>query len=115
MNFELILAAIMGIGLLITFFVIIQYFQIWLRCLLSGAPVQFPLLVAMKIRNVPVARLADAYICCVKAGVEIDMAELETEYLAAPDDFDLYVKERVKIHREESVNKSEQDNPITRP
>lgn len=70
--------------------------------MLSGAPLEFPLLVAMKIRNVPVARLADAYICCVKAGIEIDVAELETEYLAAPEDFELYVKERVKIHREQT-------------
>ena len=75
----------------------------YIKCLLSGAPVPFPLLIAMRLRQVPVEMITDAYIRCRKAGIDLDMEELETEYLAAPDDFELYVKERVNLHREEVV------------
>ncbi len=60
----------------------------------------------MRLRQVPVEMLTDAYIRCKKAGIDLEMAELETEYLAAPDDFDLYVKERVNLHREGTAKQS---------
>ena len=100
---------------LISVFVALQYFNFWLRCLLSGAQVPYPKLIAMKLRNTPVDQIVDAYIVCKKAEIPINIEELEAAYLEAPDDFMLYVQERVRIHREEMrVNQSEQDNPITR-
>jgi len=95
----MILGGIVLFGALVAF---MSYFQIWLRCLLSGAPVNFPVLVAMKLRNTPVARIVDAYIVCVTVGMAIQIEDLEKEYIAAPEDFELYVKELVKIHREET-------------
>ena len=83
-------------------YVFMGYFQIWLRSLLSGAPVDFAVIVAMKLRSSPVARIVDAYITCVTVGMTIEIDELEKEYIADPDNFDLYVKELVKFHREES-------------
>mgnify|MGYP005857454903 CR=1 FL=1 len=101
---------------LISAFVALQYFNLWLRCLLAGAPVPFPKLIAMKIRNTPVDRLVDAYIICIKVGIPIEMEELEAEYLAAPDDFTLYVQERVKLHREEKMSEPvDTDNPYNPP
>jgi len=100
-------------GVLVTF---MSYFQIWLRCLLSGAPVNFPVLVAMKLRNSPVARIVDAYIVCVTVGVPITIEELEKEYITAPEDFELYVKELVRIHREERMSDPvDADDPCNPP
>lgn len=100
-------------GALVAF---MSYFQIWLRCLLSGAPVNFPVLVAMKLRNSPVDRIVDAYIVCVTVGMPITIEELEKEYIAAPEDFDLYVKELVKVHREEKgSDPGDADNPYNPP
>lgn len=99
MNYNLITAIALGIILLINFCFIAKFFSIYLRCLLSGAPLAFPRLVAMRLRGVPVDQVADAYIRCLKATVEIGVDELEAEYLAAPDEFEIYVDELVKLHR----------------
>ncbi|MGJ8651742.1 MAG: flotillin-like FloA family protein [Opitutaceae bacterium] len=99
MNYTLITAIALGIILLINFFVIVKLFNVYLRCLMSGAPLSFPLLVAMRLRGVPLDQVPDAYIRCLKAGIEIDVSELEAEYLAAPNEFEIYVDELVKLHR----------------
>ncbi|MBL6913481.1 MAG: flotillin-like FloA family protein, partial [Puniceicoccaceae bacterium] len=75
-------AAILGLILLIGFFIIISFFSIWLRALLSGAPVGFPTLVAMRLRGVPSSLIVDARITSVKAGIEISANDLEAHYLA---------------------------------
>lgn len=75
-------AAILGLILLIGFFIIINFFSIWLRALLSGAPVGFPTLIAMRLRGVPSSLVVDARITAVKAGIEISANDLEAHYLA---------------------------------
>ncbi|GEM_PF-5559611 len=99
---ETIMMILVGIVLFGTLVAFMSYFQIWLRCLLSGAPVNFPVLVAMKLRNSPVERILDAYIVCVTVEMTIQIEDLEKEYIAAPEDFELYVKDLVRIHREEN-------------
>ena len=42
-------AAVLVLILLIVGFIIISFFSIWLKALLAGAPVGFPMLVAMAI------------------------------------------------------------------
>ena len=75
-------AAILGLILLIGFFIIFTFFSIWLRALLSGAPVGFPTLIAMRLRGVPSSVIVDARITSVKAGIEISANDLEAHYLA---------------------------------
>jgi len=101
MNTETIMMILGGVVFLGALYTFMGYFQIWLRSLLSGAPVEFSVLVAMKLRKSPVARIVDAYITCVTAGMTIKIEELEKEYITDPENFDLYVKELVRFHREE--------------
>ncbi|MBL6920451.1 MAG: flotillin-like FloA family protein, partial [Puniceicoccaceae bacterium] len=75
-------AAIFGLILLIGVFILITFFSIWLRALLSGAAVSFPTLVAMRLRGVPSSLIVDARITSVKAGIEISANDLEAHYLA---------------------------------
>ena len=75
-------AAILGLILLIGVFILITFFSIWLRALLSGAAVGFPTLVAMRLRGVPASLIVDARITSVKAGIEISANDLEAHYLA---------------------------------
>ena len=82
-GWQLGVAAILGLILLIVGFIIISFFSIWLRALLSGAPVGFPTLVAMRLRGVPASVIVNARITAVKAGLELSANDLEAHYLAA--------------------------------
>ncbi len=79
---QLGIAAILGLILLILGFVLISFFSIWLRALLAGAPVGFPTLIAMRLRGVPAALIVDARITAAKAGIELTADNLEAHYLA---------------------------------
>ncbi len=76
---------ILGILVIVALFValvIFNFFGLWLRALVSGAPVSMGTLIAMKIRGVPVAQVIDARITAVKAGLPIETDPLEAHYLA---------------------------------
>ncbi len=76
---------IIGILVIVALFaalVIFNFFGLWLRALVSGAPVSMGTLIAMKIRGVPVAQVIDARITAVKAGLPIETDPLEAHYLA---------------------------------
>ena len=60
-------------------------FGIWFRAWVSGAPVSIPRLVGMRLRKIKVAMIVDAYITGKKAGLDIDIATLETHYMAKGD------------------------------
>ncbi|MDB6175193.1 MAG: SigmaW regulon antibacterial [Chthoniobacteraceae bacterium] len=62
--------------------VLFNFFNLWLRARISGAPVSMPTLIAMKLRGVPVAQVVDARITAVKAGLPIATDPLEAHYLA---------------------------------
>lgn len=81
-GWQLGVAAILGLILLIAGFIIISFFSIWLRALLAGAPVGFPTLVAMRLRGVPSSVIVDARIAAVKAGLEMPTNDLEAHFLA---------------------------------
>lgn len=66
----------------IIFFVIMSFFNVWLRALLAGAPVGFLNLLAMKLRRVPYAMVVDNYITATKAGLTLRIDDLEAHYLA---------------------------------
>jgi uncharacterized protein YqfA (UPF0365 family) len=70
------------IVILIFAVVIITFFRMWLRALLSGARVGLASLVGMSLRKVNSSVIVDSRIMAVKAGLNISTNELETHYLA---------------------------------
>jgi len=79
---QVAITAVLGLVILILAFIIINFFNIWLRAYLSGASVGFPTLVAMRLRGVPTSLIVDARITSVKAGIEISANDLEAHFLA---------------------------------
>ena len=68
----------------ITFLVFVPM-KVWFRSLVSGAHISMSKLVGMKLRKVNVALIVEAYISARKAGIEMDVEELETHYMAGGD------------------------------
>ncbi len=78
-NALLVLVLVVGLVLAI---IIFNFFGLWLRARISGAPVGMGTLIAMKLRGVPVALIVDSRITAVKAGLPVDTNGLEAHYLA---------------------------------
>ncbi len=81
-GWQLIVAAFLGLILLILVIIIASFFSIWLRALLAKAPIGFLNLIAMRLRGVPGSLVVDARITASKAGIEISTDLLEAHYLA---------------------------------
>lgn len=75
----LVVLAVVGI---VVFFLLISFFNVWLRAWLAGAYVGFTELVAMRLRRVPYGLVVDARITAKKAGIDIDTNDIEAHYLA---------------------------------
>ncbi|MFI3229345.1 MAG: flotillin-like protein FloA [Bacillota bacterium] len=78
------------IGLLVLIVIIVGILlivplNVWFRALVSGAPVSIGRLVGMRLRNVKVAMIVDAYVTGKKAGLDIQVETLETHYMAKGD------------------------------
>lgn len=69
---------IIAIGL---FFGIVPV-KVWSKALVSGAYIPAYKLVGMKLRNVDISLIVGAYINAKKAGVDLDVEQLETHYMA---------------------------------
>lgn len=57
----------------------------WFRALVSGARISMGRLIGMRLRRINIRMIVEAYINAVKAGLEIDIVELETHYMAGGD------------------------------
>jgi len=68
--------------LLVLGFVVISFFNTWLKAMLAKAPVGFLNIIAMKLRGVPYGLVVDARITAVKAGVDLSTDDLEAHFLA---------------------------------
>jgi len=78
-----VLILVMAVVGLILLFVILSFLGVWIRAWTSGAFISIFKLVAMKLRRVPPARIVDARIQLVKAGLnEYTTDDLEAHYLA---------------------------------
>jgi uncharacterized protein YqfA (UPF0365 family) len=77
-----IIAILLGVIVFVMAMLIFTFFNVWLRAMLAGAPVGMTTLVAMRLRRVPYARLVDARITAVKAGLNMTLDQLEVHYLA---------------------------------
>lgn len=71
--------AVVGLVFLI---IIMNFFGVWLRAKLAGAPVGFSRLIGMRLRRVPVGLVVDSRITALKAGLGVDTDALEAHYLA---------------------------------
>lgn len=60
----------------------------WFRALVSGARISMGRLIGMRLRRINIRMIVEAYINAVKAGLEIDVVELETHYMAGGDVFE---------------------------
>ena len=77
-----VLTVVVVIVAIVFAIIIFNFFGLWLRARISGAPVGMGTLIAMKLRGLPVAQVVDARITAVKAGLPIDTDALEAHYLA---------------------------------
>ena len=78
---KLMLVFIVAAGLIVI--VIAKFFSLWLRAMVSGAPVSIIKLVIMQLRKVPAPTIVNTRIMAVKAGLDISSDELEAHYLAS--------------------------------
>ena len=69
---------------LILLFVIFHYipFGMWIRAMASGVHVSIRSLIGMRIRHISPARLVDPLIKANKAGLNVNISQLETHFLA---------------------------------
>ena len=79
----LVVGLFVSVFALIFVIVLISFFQLWLRAMLSGASVGLLSLVGMRLRKVNPAVIVDSRIMAVKAGLRVSTNELETHYLAS--------------------------------
>ena len=56
--------------------------KLWMKALVSGAHIPATKLVGMKLRNVDITLIVNSYINAIKAGVKINVSDLETHYMA---------------------------------
>lgn len=83
---QIVLYVVLGIllVLLVVIFAIVPI-KTWFIALVSGAHISMSRLIGMKMRRIKVAPIVDAYIMAKKAGIKIDITELETHQLAGGD------------------------------
>ncbi len=77
-----------ALGLLLVLVVVVFAIvptKTWFIALVSGAHVSMSRLIGMKMRRIKVGPIVDAYIMAKKAGIKIDISELETHQLAGGD------------------------------
>lgn len=70
---------------LILFIVMYKFFSVWLRAKVANAPVKITYLIAVWLRKVPFEVIVDSNITGKKAGLDINVEDLEAHYLAGGD------------------------------
>jgi uncharacterized protein YqfA (UPF0365 family) len=85
-TWQVVVYALLGI-ILVGFVVVLTLVptKTWFVALVSGAHVSMTRLVGMKMRRIKVAAIVDAYIQAKKAGLNIDIVDLETHHMAGGD------------------------------
>jgi uncharacterized protein YqfA (UPF0365 family) len=81
----LALGVVVAVVLLIVFFVVLSFINIWIQARMTGAPVTFLTLLSMRLRRVPIALVVQSRITAVKAGLPLTTDQLEAHYLAGGD------------------------------
>lgn len=84
-NVGLIVGLCVAAAVVIVVFFVLVPVNLWFRALVSGAPISMGRLVGMRLRKIKMQMLVEAYINAKKAGLDIDIVELETHYMAGGD------------------------------
>jgi uncharacterized protein YqfA (UPF0365 family) len=84
-NFELILATVAVIALLIVGVIFINFFGLWIQARTAGSPVSLLTLIMMRLRKVPPSTIVNSRITAAKAGLKYSTDDLEAHYLAGGD------------------------------
>ncbi len=82
---SIILLVILGVVLviaLVIFFVIAQFFSIWLQAFMARASVTFWSLIGMRLRKVDLRQIVLSKITAIQAGLDVTTEQLESHYLA---------------------------------
>lgn len=77
----LVVGIVLVVIALIIFFVLVP-FPVWFKALVSGTPISLGKLVGMRLRKIKINLIVEAYITGKKAGLDINVSELETHYMA---------------------------------
>lgn len=77
----MIIAIVAAVILVILFFCLCPI-ATWFRALISGAHVSMMRLIGMRLRKIRLKMIVEAYIMSKKAGLDINIDELETHYMA---------------------------------
>lgn len=82
-----VLALVLIVVLIVVFAIFFAIFPIgiWFRAVVSGAPISIGRLIGMKLRKIKMKMIVEAYISARKAGLDLDINELETHYMANGD------------------------------
>lgn len=79
---SLIILGVVAVFGLVILIILVNFFGVWFRAKLAGAPVPFAKLVGMRLRRVPVGMIVDNRITSVKAGMPLETDELEAHFLS---------------------------------
>ncbi len=84
MNSSMILVFLIIIVVIILLAILFHYipFGVWIRAMASGVHVSISSLIGMRIRHISPTRLVDPLIKANKAGLSLNIAQLETHFLA---------------------------------
>ena len=81
-SLPLVIVGIIAVVALICLSIVLRFASLYIRALVSGAPVSMGKLIGMRLRGVPAALIVDTRITAVKAGIAIGTDPLEAHYLA---------------------------------
>ena len=81
-TFDIVIIVVVAVVGLVVFGIIVSFFSVWLRAWLAGAYVGFTDLIAMRLRQVPYGMVVDARITAKKAGIDINIDDIEAHFLA---------------------------------
>lgn len=80
----LVFGIVFAVVVVVAFFIIVPI-STWFRALVSGAHISMGKLIGMRLRKIKIGMIVEAYITGKKAGLNINIGELETHYMAKGD------------------------------
>ncbi|MCP3901257.1 MAG: flotillin-like protein FloA [Desulfobacteraceae bacterium] len=79
---QIIIFAVIVIGIIVIFFIVSSAISLWIQALVSGARVGLLNIVFMRFRKIPPKLVVETKIMAVKAGIDISTDFLESHFLA---------------------------------
>ncbi len=73
------------VAIIIALIVSLIPIKVWFRALVSGAYISIGRLIGMKLRKIKLNMIVEAYIMAKKSGINIDINEIETHFMAGGD------------------------------